>query len=166
MYLARNFKRNNCSVNFVGDSVLYTVAAGTYSSNASQLTANALALADLNANGQNYANQHGYCNPTIYAQLVLENQSGDYADVVVYFYSDAQGTTPLSVSNLTVYLEEELYNDLHSTSSYNNYSFTCNGYSTTLMSSAALLEYVNEGGFYSNLYHFYTLLGNGYGVIY
>lgn len=57
------FKKNNCSSGQVGSSVEYTVEAGTYSSSISVEDANNKALADINLNGQNYANQKGTCMP-------------------------------------------------------------------------------------------------------
>jgi len=50
-----------CGGGYSGSDVTYTVAAGTYSSLVSQADADAQAVADVNANGQNYANAHGTC---------------------------------------------------------------------------------------------------------
>ncbi|WPV69296.1 DUF5977 domain-containing protein [Chitinophaga sp. LS1] len=44
-----------------GTAVIYTVAAGTYSSAVSLAAANALALQDVTSNGQAYANTNGLC---------------------------------------------------------------------------------------------------------
>jgi hypothetical protein len=41
--------------------VIYTVPANTYFSDVSTADANAKALADISANGQNYANANGHC---------------------------------------------------------------------------------------------------------
>jgi hypothetical protein len=54
------FTRNDCGTG-TGSQVTYTVPASTYSSTVSQAKANALAEADIVANGQNYANSHGMC---------------------------------------------------------------------------------------------------------
>jgi hypothetical protein len=61
---SQTFTRNNCditgSVGTVGTNYLYIVAANTYYA-ASLAEANALADADISANGQNQANIHGSC---------------------------------------------------------------------------------------------------------
>jgi|GEM_PF-6133184 len=54
------FTRNNCTTNFVGVPVTYTVPAGTYP-DVTQTGADQQALDDIAANGQNYANTHGAC---------------------------------------------------------------------------------------------------------
>lgn len=51
----------------VGDQVTYTVAAGVYTSNVSQVDADSKAQADIDANGQNYANANGGCKASITA---------------------------------------------------------------------------------------------------
>jgi hypothetical protein len=56
-----NFTRNNCSSGYTGSTVTYTVTDSTYSSDISQAYADSLAQADVNANGQSYANLHGTC---------------------------------------------------------------------------------------------------------
>jgi hypothetical protein len=53
--------RNNCTSGLNGSPVNYTVAAGTYSSTISQVDADQKAMADVNANGQAYANTYGSC---------------------------------------------------------------------------------------------------------
>ena len=55
------FTKNDCSAGSVPGSIVYTVAAGKYLSTASQDAADQLALNDLNANGQAYANNNGNC---------------------------------------------------------------------------------------------------------
>ena len=55
------FIKSGCTFGYSGSSVTYTVPAGTYISSISVAAANALALADVAANGQNYANSHGSC---------------------------------------------------------------------------------------------------------
>ena len=59
-----SYTRNNCGAGYAGSTVTYTVAAGTYSSTVSQAAANQLAINDVNANGQNYANTNGTCTST------------------------------------------------------------------------------------------------------
>lgn len=50
-----------CGTDSVGTTVTYTVPAGTHSSTISQHYADSLAQADIDANGQAYANAHGAC---------------------------------------------------------------------------------------------------------
>ncbi len=57
---SRAFFKNNCSSGS-GSQVTYTVPAGKYVSEISQEDADGQALAEINANGQNYANQQGIC---------------------------------------------------------------------------------------------------------
>ena len=56
------FTRNNCPAGQVGSNVTYNVAAYTYTSTVDQPTADQLAQNDVNANGQNYANNNGTCS--------------------------------------------------------------------------------------------------------
>ncbi|WP_126651439.1 DUF5977 domain-containing protein [Chryseobacterium aureum] len=58
---SKTFTRTNCTGNSVGSSYIYTVPAGSYSSDVSQLAADQKALDDINMNGQNIANQNGTC---------------------------------------------------------------------------------------------------------
>lgn len=53
--------RKACPSGKTGSIILYTVAAGKYTSAISQADADAQAMAEANADGQNYANEHGYC---------------------------------------------------------------------------------------------------------
>lgn len=57
-----NFTRNNCPPGYIGSTVTYTVQPGTYSSVVSQSAADQLAINDVSANGQNYANTNGTCS--------------------------------------------------------------------------------------------------------
>jgi hypothetical protein len=56
--IAWAFTRNDCAN---GSTVIYTVPEGTYTSTVSQEAADSLAMADIQRNGQNYANEHGQC---------------------------------------------------------------------------------------------------------
>ncbi|WP_199120357.1 DUF5977 domain-containing protein [Pedobacter sp. ASV28] len=62
---SQSFTRNNCNEGQVGGAVVYTVAAGSYSSTVSQAAADALALADIAANGQAHANVNGTCSTVV-----------------------------------------------------------------------------------------------------
>lgn len=60
--LSKSFVRD-CGVGYQGSAVTYTVPAGKYSSTISQAYADQMAQDDIEANGQNYANANGTCNP-------------------------------------------------------------------------------------------------------
>jgi len=62
-FQSQSFIRNNCGPGYEGSSATYVVAAGTYSSTLSQADANAQAMADIAANGQNYVNANASCTP-------------------------------------------------------------------------------------------------------
>jgi hypothetical protein len=75
---SQSFTRNNCGANFTGGTVTYTVPAARYSTTAGQTAANQLALDDIAANGQNYANTNGSCTAIVQSQtksLVLTGGS-------------------------------------------------------------------------------------------
>jgi YD repeat-containing protein len=58
---SQTFTKNNCGGCSAGSQVTYTVPANTYSSTLSLQAAQQLALDDIAANGQNYANTNGTC---------------------------------------------------------------------------------------------------------
>ncbi len=102
-----------CGAGYLASSVTYTVPAARYSSTLSQADADQMAINDINANGQNYANTNGTCTliPVVYVQLTIENSytapdGGTIGDVVFRFYSDAACTHPTPVSNLNVYYSQ------------------------------------------------------------
>ncbi|HSU28157.1 MAG TPA: DUF5977 domain-containing protein [Chitinophagaceae bacterium] len=110
---SQSFTRNNCGSGYTGSSVTYTVAAGTYSSTTSQAAADQLALNDISANGQAYANSHGTCTQNgcnssncignnkkcvnnycetgikIYTSSEYDTLSGTYTCVYHYEWSDS-----------------------------------------------------------------------------
>ncbi|THU30762.1 hypothetical protein FAM09_29625 [Niastella caeni] len=55
------FTKNNCASGGTGSQVTYNVEAGAYTSTISQADADAQAQNEVNANGQTYANNNGYC---------------------------------------------------------------------------------------------------------
>ena len=67
-----SFTRNNCGTNGTGSSVIYNVAAGTYTSTISQADADQKAQNDVDINGQNYVNATGSCTWT------SQQQSGSF----------------------------------------------------------------------------------------
>jgi hypothetical protein len=117
------FTRNNCGTGYTGSTVTYTVPANTYFGP----NADALAQADVNNNGQAYANAHGTCTQnsggsgqTVYARMEVSisdtwDQWGDYqpyydgtqydfyrhVSIYVRFYSDAACTTRATLTSNT-----------------------------------------------------------------
>lgn len=76
------FVKNNCPPNQVGSQVTYTVPAGTYTSTIDLDDANAKAQADIYANGQAYANNHGQCvSSSTVTNVKYTNQTGTYWNV-------------------------------------------------------------------------------------
>lgn len=100
--VSRRFVQTNCTGGKVPDTVLYTIAAGTYTSTISQYKADSLAMNAVIAGGPAYANANGGCS-VIYAKLSYEDADLDLApDLVVKFYADAACTEPKYVTNLEV----------------------------------------------------------------
>lgn len=62
---SQDFTKQGCAVGETPSVVTYTVPANTYSSVISQAAADALAQADILANGQAYANLNGTCTPAL-----------------------------------------------------------------------------------------------------
>ncbi|MFE3872714.1 DUF5977 domain-containing protein [Flavobacterium sp. ZS1P70] len=56
-----SFTKNNCASGYTGSPINYNVVAGSYNSTISQADADSKAQADVNNNGQNYANANGTC---------------------------------------------------------------------------------------------------------
>ncbi|SHN30814.1 hypothetical protein SAMN05216311_108350, partial [Chitinophaga sp. CF418] len=100
--ISRKFVQTNCTGGNIPDTVLYTVAAGTYTSTVNQYKADSLAMNAGMANGPAYANANGGCG-IVYAKLSYEDIDVDQnEDVVVKFYSDVACTKPRYVQNLQV----------------------------------------------------------------
>ncbi|NIF05880.1 hypothetical protein F3J23_10550 [Chryseobacterium sp. Tr-659] len=70
------FTKNNCTGNAVGSTYTYTVPAGTYTSDVSQLAADMKASDDISANGQNMANQNGTCTSAISCSFTFSSTIG------------------------------------------------------------------------------------------
>jgi YD repeat-containing protein len=106
----QNFVKNNCLSPNVGSTITYTIPASTYSSAISKADANQMALDDIAANGQNYANLNGTCIQPVYAQLTytsIQTVSGvTTGNITVKFYSDAGLSIPAIVNNLTLNWKE------------------------------------------------------------
>ena len=95
-----SFTRNNCGTNGTGSSVIYTVAAGTYTSTISQADADQKAQNDVNANGQAYANANGSCTWTNQAQSgnFTRNNCGTNGTGSTVTYTVAAGTYTSAIS--------------------------------------------------------------------
>jgi hypothetical protein len=68
------FTKNNCGEGSTGSNVVYVVTGGTYTGT-TQMEADTLAINDIAANGQNYANTYGTCKTAI-----------QYSSSPLYFY--------------------------------------------------------------------------------
>jgi len=100
-------RKNDCYVGGIGGLVNYTVPARKYKSTISQAAADQLALSEIAANGQNYANSNGTCT-TVYARIEqLETyvsqdkwpyfwEEGATYDSYVRLYEDQNCTIPLT----------------------------------------------------------------------
>ncbi|TXJ29018.1 MAG: hypothetical protein E6Q24_04900 [Chitinophagaceae bacterium] len=94
------FTRNNCGTNGAGNSITYTVAAGTYTSLISQTDADQKAQNDVNANGQAYANANAGCTWTNQAQsgnFTRDNCPSNYTGSTVT-YNVAANTYSSTIS--------------------------------------------------------------------
>lgn len=110
------FTRNNCSEG-QGSDVFYMVSAGTYQSTVSQADANAQATADINANGQNFANANGTCSPTVSSFTMSNNGTSNSADAcnllgeTIRFKTGANSSVPEN--------GEVIYNNSNATITFN-----------------------------------------------
>jgi hypothetical protein len=73
-FKSTDFTKNNCAADYTGSTVTYPVPANTYYA-ATQVAADALAEADIAANGQAYANSTGTCTLLTYYSAAV---SGDF----------------------------------------------------------------------------------------
>ncbi|SIN83620.1 DUF5977 domain-containing protein [Chitinophaga niabensis] len=64
VYKGQTFVRNNCGSGFIGDTLIYEVNAGKYSSTISQVDADAKADNEITTSGQTYANANLECLST------------------------------------------------------------------------------------------------------
>ncbi|MET0395005.1 MAG: DUF5977 domain-containing protein [Chitinophagaceae bacterium] len=73
------FTKNNCGLGYTGTWVVYSIPAGIYSSNISQLDADEQA-GNFYTDGQTYANAHGDCVPVYYNVLKSGSFTRDNCD--------------------------------------------------------------------------------------
>jgi hypothetical protein len=93
--------RPSCNAGVGTGTVTYTVPANQYSSAVSVAAANALAVNDVNTNGQTYANSHGTCTPTT-IQVTLSRSSSISGTYSIQF-SGAAGTFQFPFNNGSTY---------------------------------------------------------------
>ena len=162
-----NFTRNNCGSGYTGSTVAYTVNAGTYNSTTSQAYVDGLAQANVDANGQTYANTNGTCtqSTTIYARIEYTDMYYDineiWATVLIKFYSNSACTIPVSVSGLTVNYQGVKYLCVGGTST-DNYSTSCTGTQKSLGTQRIQWDDTGDGGSHCWDYLFSTTSGSGY----
>lgn len=132
--LSKSFIKQGCTGCTIGTSVTYNVTAKKYFSEISQADADAKAQADMDVNGQNYANTNGTCyQPPIFVKTILTNFEGDAAsirtaDLVFQFFSDTNYTVPYSVTNLSVNYNVTTNNcGSNPTTTSTNQTIICNG---------------------------------------
>jgi len=93
---SQTFTRNNCGSCASGSQVTYTVPANTYSSTVSLAAANQLALNDIAANGQNYANANGTCTASG-VNITYSNQTGQSGFTAVYIQNSTGQSYTFSI---------------------------------------------------------------------
>mgnify|MGYP001176797299 FL=1 len=89
----QDFTKNNCPTGQNGSDVTYIVPAGKYTSAVSQEDADGQAQADIDANGQSFANQYGSCStptPSVSTLILYNNTEQDLPNVSISLW---QGTT-------------------------------------------------------------------------
>lgn len=99
--------RPSCNAGVGTGMVTYTVPASQYSSAVSAAAADALAVNDVNTNGQTYANSHGTCTPTT-IQVTL-SKSGSITGNYSIQFSGAAGTFQFPFNNSTINLAAGIY---------------------------------------------------------
>jgi uncharacterized protein YjhX (UPF0386 family) len=164
---SKKFIHHGCPSGYDGDSLTYSVTAGTYSSTISQGYVDSLAGNDLNTYGPAYADSNGTCTQvTIYARIGYDNYYVDantqFITPYIVFFRDEACTIPYSVTNLTVNYRK-IKTFCSETQTTTDASVTCNGTSQSLGSQI----WVKEGTgtqCYSQEWH--VLSGTGYVDIY
>jgi hypothetical protein len=130
----------DCGEGYLGSNINYVVPAGRYTAS-TQSAADALAWADIMANGQNFANNSplGVCSPMVYARVEIVNGylaeydgvSETWNDIYVRFYSDYDCTIPLMLNADMDFAV--VTTDIHSgyVNQYNSYETIYVGYQGT-----------------------------------
>lgn len=87
---SQDFTKVGCAMGTNPSTVTYTVPANTYFSD-SVADANTLALADITANGQNYANTNGYCFAPTEAGIIVVDFLSTAPTMDIFAYIDTVG---------------------------------------------------------------------------
>ncbi|MCW3465782.1 DUF5977 domain-containing protein [Chitinophaga nivalis] len=180
---SKDFNRE-CGVGYLPDTVRYTVPFGKYQG-LTELEADKKALADIDSNGQKYANTVGKCTKIYYARIryanlnvvLIDGNRHDEGmfdhqyDMYVDFYDDPAGTIPATVSNLPIALIFDK-STMTTPASPNPYTVKANGSSFLVIKQVATkqewLIFDSNGGSRIDKEFFYnhTLLPKeGYKVI-
>ncbi len=127
-----SFQKNNCASGGTGSYVTYTISAGSYVSNSSQEHANQLAQNDINANGQTYANNNGYCTfyNTVQSVLFQRNNCGSGGSGSYIYYNVPAYTYSSTVSQ--AHADQLALNEAYANGqAYANANANCTYYNTT-----------------------------------
>ncbi|MGY0041028.1 DUF5977 domain-containing protein [Pedobacter sp. NJ-S-72] len=140
---SQTFMRNNCNLEFTGSTVIYKVAAYTYTAN-TQDAANQLALNDILANGQNYANTQGICTVSPVEYEWIGDKTTSYCETTIQeetvFTGFASPANPaVSKDNMLFYFDSTLNGVIW----FNPVTLT-NGTNATLIPIPAQVE-VHQG---------------------
>jgi hypothetical protein len=140
--------RNNCGNGYAGSVVTYAVPAGKYTSTVSQAEADDLALADVAANKQSYANTYGTCilipvettyyNTQVSGIATRNNCSAGYiGSTVIYVVPAGKYSSTVSQADADSKATQDLANNKQS---YANTYGTCTAvkvyYNTRVSASA------------------------------
>ena len=139
--MSQVFTRYNCRPGYVAGTATYNIPQGKHTSLISQVDADNKAKADMNTNGQAYANTNATCTTT-YVRLREENVTEDnpdfiIGDIVVRFYQDSACTVPKTVSNFFIQYTKGTNCTGSPPSSIKNYA-TCSGSYFYLVKDAVL----------------------------
>lgn len=121
-------RRNNCPAGFESPNLIYTVPAGTYTSELSQADADQMATNDIIVNGQQWANQNGQCIQTWYntvqsAGFTRNNCAAGYSPGSVTYTVNA-GTYSSTISQADA--DQQALNDINANGqNYANANGTC-----------------------------------------
>jgi hypothetical protein len=144
---SQTFTRNNCPAGYSGTPVTYTVPGGKYRSIISQADADAQATAEINANGQNYANTNGSCvfyNVAMSQNFTRNNcPAPQYGSTVTYTVPAGKHSSTVSQADANA----KAQNDLNTNGQqYANTNGTCTmpGYPYVKMT---LTNYADEGAY-------------------
>jgi len=149
--MSQLFTRNNCGTQF-GSTVEYVVQAGTYRA-ADKAAANTLAQNDIDANGQNFANNTGTCSSVICTEIV---NSLSFSLGSSFTNGIISGTYTVNVSKAGIYRLKLFFTgeyqsttliDLPAGSSTHSFSLNAIGYNyfqAAVLSSCSAQTYITS----------------------